>query len=98
VGGNFCACPPSPTIQNLKLKRRRARRARRENICRALFGQDIETMIGVVVIAIGGALAGIMLTHQLRNGWDFGTVVGGPFVVAAVIGLGMLFLPKRRGD
>lgn len=75
-----------------------ARRERRERICHRLFGQDVETMIGVGVIALGGWLAGIMLVHEVRDGWDFGTVVGGPIIVLAVIGLGVKFLPKRRSD
>jgi hypothetical protein len=75
------------------------RREFRERLCQRMFGHDQETMFGVVVIAIGGAIGGMVVVATARDGWSFENVVGGIAAVIVIVGFGMIFLPKRpHGD
>jgi hypothetical protein len=70
-------------------------RAQREHICRLLFGHSVRTMIGVVLIALGGVCAGMAIVVAARDGWTYETIAGGFTFAVLGIGFGLSFIPQR---
>lgn len=72
------------------------RREWRERVSHRLFGHGVETMIGVVLIIIGGLFFGIAVVAIARDGWSFKRISAGLALGILPIWFGLFFLPKRN--